>query len=53
MRTGHHSQGIGCALLVYAIPLTGAQRVDPRHRHGRSVYRTFEHHTFSGFRIHS
>lgn len=50
----HHDyrrKGIGRALLEYATPLTGAQRVDLVTDTAEAFYASFPHHTFQGFRI--
>ena len=50
----HHEyrrKGIGRALLEYAVPLTGAQRVDLVTDSAEDFYASFQHRTFSGFRI--
>ncbi|WUJ68511.1 GNAT family N-acetyltransferase [Kribbella soli] len=47
----HRRKGIGRALLEYAAPLTGAQRVDLVTDTAEDFYASFEHKTFSGFRI--
>ena len=50
----HHAyrrKGIGRALLEYAAPLTGAQRIDLVTDTAEAFYTSFEHRTFSGFRI--
>jgi GNAT superfamily N-acetyltransferase len=47
----HRRQGIGRALLEYAVPLTGAQRVDLVTDAAEDFYRSFDHRTFAGFRI--
>ncbi|MEV4261686.1 GNAT family N-acetyltransferase [Kribbella sp. NPDC049584] len=44
-------QGIGRALLEYAAPLTGAQRIDLVTDTAEAFYKSFQHRTFSGFRI--
>jgi ribosomal protein S18 acetylase RimI-like enzyme len=47
----HRRKGIGRALLEYAAPLTGAQRVDLVTDTAEDFYQSFDHKTFSGFRI--
>jgi ribosomal protein S18 acetylase RimI-like enzyme len=47
----HRRQGIGRALLEHAVPLTGAQRVDLVTDTAEEFYSSFDHHTFTGFRI--
>jgi ribosomal protein S18 acetylase RimI-like enzyme len=47
----HRRKGIGRALLEYAAPLTGAQRVDLVTDTADTFYASFPHRTFSGFRI--
>ena len=47
----YRRKGIGRALLEYAAPLTGAQRVDLVTDTAEDFYASFEHRTFSGFRI--
>ena len=47
----HRRQGIGRALLEYAVPLTGAQRVDLVTGSAEDFYSSFDHRTFTGFRI--
>ena len=47
----YRRKGIGRALLEYAAPLTGAQRVDLVTDTAEEFYGSFEHRTFSGFRI--
>jgi ribosomal protein S18 acetylase RimI-like enzyme len=47
----HRRQGIGRALITYAVPLTGAQRVDLVTDTAEEFYSSFDHHTFTGFRI--
>jgi ribosomal protein S18 acetylase RimI-like enzyme len=47
----HRRQGIGRKLLEYAAPLTGAQRVDLVTDTANAFYKSFDHRTFSGFRI--
>jgi ribosomal protein S18 acetylase RimI-like enzyme len=47
----HRRKGIGRALLEYAAPLTGAQRVDLVTDTADAFYASFPHRTFSGFRI--
>jgi ribosomal protein S18 acetylase RimI-like enzyme len=47
----HRRQGIGRALLEYAAPLTGAQRIDLVTDTAEAFYASFSHRTFNGFRI--
>jgi ribosomal protein S18 acetylase RimI-like enzyme len=47
----HRRKGIGRALLEYAAPLTGAQRIDLVTDTADVLYASFPHRTFSGFRI--
>ncbi|MFB6724690.1 GNAT family N-acetyltransferase [Kribbella sp. NPDC056345] len=48
----YRRQGIGRALIDYAHPLTGAQRIDLVTDTAENFYASYEHHrTFSGFRI--
>ncbi|GAA1642209.1 hypothetical protein GCM10009744_35240 [Kribbella alba] len=47
----HRRPGIGRALIAYAVPLTGAQRVDLVTDTAVKFYSSFDHHTFTGFRI--
>lgn len=47
----YRRKGIGRALVEYAVPLTGAQRVDLVTDSANDFYASFEHRTFSGFRI--
>ena len=47
----HRRQGIGRALLEYAAPLTGAQRIDLVTDTAEAFYTSLPHKTFSGFRI--
>jgi len=47
---GEH-KGIARALLEYAMPLTGAQRIDLVTDTAEAFYAALPHHTFSGFRI--
>jgi len=47
----YRRKGIGRALLEYAAPLTGAQRVDLVTDTADEFYSSFEHRTFSGYRI--
>lgn len=47
----YRRKGIGRALLEYGAPLTGAQRVDLVTDTAEDFYASFEHRTFSGFRI--
>jgi ribosomal protein S18 acetylase RimI-like enzyme len=48
----HRRQGIARALLEYAMPLTGAQRIDlVTEGTAEDFYASLPHHTFSGFRI--
>jgi ribosomal protein S18 acetylase RimI-like enzyme len=54
MMAVHHDyrrRGIGRELIEYAAPLTGAQRVDLVTHDADDFYASFEHRTFSGFRI--
>jgi ribosomal protein S18 acetylase RimI-like enzyme len=47
----HRRKGVGRALLDYAMPLTGAQRIDLVTDTAEAFYSSLEHRTFSGFRI--
>lgn len=47
----YRRHGIGRALLEFAAPLTGAMRVDLVTDTAEDFYSSFEHRTFSGFRI--
>lgn len=47
----YRRKGVGRELLEYATPLTGAQRVDLVTDTAEDFYSSFEHRTFSGFRI--
>ncbi|WP_328998496.1 GNAT family N-acetyltransferase [Kribbella sp. NBC_00709] len=47
----HRRRGIGRELIEHATPLTGAQRVDLVTDTADDFYASFEHRTFSGFRI--
>ena len=47
----HRRKGIGRALLEYAAPLTGAQRIDLVTDTAEAFYSSFPHRTFNGFRI--
>ena len=47
----HRRKGIARALLEYAMPLTGAQRIDLVTDTADAFYASLPHHTFSGFRI--
>ncbi|MGW6277714.1 GNAT family N-acetyltransferase [Kribbella sp. NPDC055071] len=47
----HRRKSIGRALLEYAVPLTGAQRVDLVTDTAEDFYASFDHRTYSGFRI--
>ncbi|MEV8379112.1 GNAT family N-acetyltransferase [Kribbella sp. NPDC056861] len=47
----YRRQGIGRQLLEYAVPLTGAQRVDLVTDTAQDFYASFDHRTNSGFRI--
>ena len=47
----YRRKGIGRALLEYAAPLTGAQRVDLVTDAAEDFYASFPHRTFSGFPI--
>jgi len=47
----YRRKGIGRALLEYAVPLTGAQRVDLVTDSAEDFYTSFQHRTFAGFRI--
>lgn len=47
----HRRKGVGRALLEYAMPLTGAQRIDLVTDTAEDFYSSFDHRTFSGFRI--
>lgn len=47
----HRRRGIGRALLEYAAPLTGAQRIDLVTDTAEDFYASLPHHTYAGFRI--
>ncbi|TDD49378.1 N-acetyltransferase [Kribbella antibiotica] len=48
----YRRKGVGRALIAYAHPLTGAQRVDVITDTAEAFYASYEHHkTLSGFRI--
>ncbi len=47
----YRRKGIGRALLEHATPLTGAQRIDLVTNTAEDFYQSFDHKTFSGFRI--
>ncbi|MFC9694944.1 GNAT family N-acetyltransferase [Kribbella sp. NPDC056951] len=48
----YRRKGVGRALIDYAHPLTGAQRIDLVTDTAEDFYASYEHHrTFSGFRI--
>jgi ribosomal protein S18 acetylase RimI-like enzyme len=47
----HRRKGIARELLEYAMPLTGAQRIDLVTDTAEAFYASLPHHTFSGFRI--
>jgi len=48
----YRRQGVGRALIAFAHPLTGAQRIDLVTNTAEDFYTSYEHHfTFSGFRI--
>ncbi len=47
----HRRRGVGRALVEYAAPLTGAERVDLVTDTADDFYASFQHRTFSGFRI--
>jgi ribosomal protein S18 acetylase RimI-like enzyme len=47
----HRRQGIGRALLEYAAPLTGAQRIDLVTDTAEDFYAALPHHPYNGFRI--
>ena len=47
----HRRKGVGRALLEYAMPLTGAQRIDLVTDTAQAFYSSLEHRTFTGFRI--
>ena len=47
----HRRKGIARALLEYATPLTGAQRIDLVTDTAQDFYASLPHHTFTGFRI--
>jgi ribosomal protein S18 acetylase RimI-like enzyme len=51
VRKTHRRNGIGRALLEYAAPLTGAQRIDLVTDTAEAFYAAFPHHTFAGYRI--
>jgi ribosomal protein S18 acetylase RimI-like enzyme len=51
VRADHRRKGIARALLEYAMPLTGAQRIDLVTDTADAFYASLPHHTFSGFRI--
>ncbi|QNE21882.1 GNAT family N-acetyltransferase [Kribbella qitaiheensis] len=44
-------KGIARALLEYAMPLTGAQRIDLVTDTAEAFYASLPHHTFTGYRI--
>jgi ribosomal protein S18 acetylase RimI-like enzyme len=48
----HRRQGIGRALLEYAAPLTGAQRIDLVTDTAEDFYASLPHRTLKGFRLH-
>jgi ribosomal protein S18 acetylase RimI-like enzyme len=48
----HRRQGIGRALLEYAAPLTGAQRIDLVTDTAEDFYASLPHHPYTGFRLH-
>jgi ribosomal protein S18 acetylase RimI-like enzyme len=48
---GYRRKGIGRALLEYAAPLTGAQRIDLVTDTAEAFYASFDHRALSGFRI--
>ena len=48
----HRRKGIGRALLEYAVPLTGAERIDLVTDTAEDFYASLPHHTYSGFRLH-
>jgi ribosomal protein S18 acetylase RimI-like enzyme len=47
----YRRRGIGRALLEHAFPLTGAQRIDLLTDTAEDFYASFDHRTFTGFRI--
>ena len=47
----HRRKGIARALLEYAMPLTGAQRIDLVTDTADAFYASLPHRTFTGFRI--
>ncbi|MGW1343739.1 GNAT family N-acetyltransferase [Kribbella sp. NPDC002412] len=47
----HRRKGIGRALLEYAAPLTGAQRIDLVTDTGEDFYTSLPHRSYSGFRL--
>ncbi|GAA1605410.1 MULTISPECIES: GNAT family N-acetyltransferase [Kribbella] len=47
----YRRKGVGRALLEYAHPLTGAQRIDLVTDTAEDFYSSFDHRKFSGFRI--
>ena len=49
--TAHRRKGVGRALLEYAALLTGAQRIDLVTDTAEAFYGSFDHRTFTGFRI--
>ncbi|WP_427895140.1 GNAT family N-acetyltransferase [Kribbella sp. GL6] len=51
VHASYRRKGVGRALLEYAHPLTGAQRIDLVTDTAEDFYVSFEHRTFSGFRI--
>jgi ribosomal protein S18 acetylase RimI-like enzyme len=51
VHSDYRRKGIGRALLEYAAPLTGAQRVDLVTDTADGFYSSFEHRRLSGFRI--
>jgi len=47
----YRRKGLGRALIEYAAPLTGAQRIDLLTDTAEAFYASFEHRSASGFRI--
>jgi ribosomal protein S18 acetylase RimI-like enzyme len=47
----HRRKGIARSLLEYAMPLTGAQRIDLITDTAEAFYASLPHQTFTGFRI--
>jgi GNAT superfamily N-acetyltransferase len=51
VRESHRRRGIGRALLEYAAPLTGAQRIDLVTDTAEYFYASLPHKKFTGFRV--